>query len=176
MDVYSRYGPALVRKARRMLGNAADAEDVVQSVFTDLVQRGHEGGADLPYLYRAVTSRCLNLVRDQTNRRRLIDRQEPALRGLVRTRCDDQVIGQDLMLKLVERLDLPCAEVLVYRYFDDLTQDEIADLQDVSRKTVGIRLGRVREAVQAMVGDDDRASTASDGIRPSGAGDHEDVS
>lgn len=136
-----------------MLGNAADAEDVVQSLFADLVQRGHAGGTDLPYLYRAVTSRCLNLVRDQSNRRRLVDRHEPALRGLVRTRCDDEVIGHDLMLKLVDRLDPDCAEVLVYRYFDDLTQDEIAEVQDVSRKTVGIRLGRVRDAVQALVGE-----------------------
>jgi predicted DNA-binding protein (UPF0251 family) len=52
---------------------------------------------------------------------------------------------------VVDRLDQACAEVLVYRYFDDLTQDEIAALQEVSRKTVGTRLGRVRQAVQALL-------------------------
>ncbi len=149
MEAYARYGPTLLRKARRMLGSAADAEDVVQSVFVDLVRRGQRG-ADLPYLFRAVTTRCLNHVRDRGNRARLLERQEPALRGLVRTRCDDQVIGMDLLTKLCDRLDPACAEVLVYRYFDDLTQDEIADMQSVSRKTVGARLARVREAVQAL--------------------------
>lgn len=151
MDAYARYGPSLVRKARRLLGNEADAEDVVQSLFVELVQRERSGGADLPYLYRAITTRCLNHLRDHGNRRRLLQRQEPALRGLVRTRCDDHVIGTDLMLKVVDRLDDACAEVLVYRYFDDLTQDEIAALQKVSRKTVGARLGRVRDAVQALM-------------------------
>jgi RNA polymerase sigma-70 factor (ECF subfamily) len=152
METLARYAPALCRKARRMLGNAADAEDVVQTVFAELVQRGRVG-ADLPYLFRAVTSRCLNLVRDQGNRRRLIERQAPALRGAVRVRCDDEVIGTDLMLKLVDRLDAATAEVLVYRYFDDLTQDEIAELQDVSRKTVAARLERVRQAVHALIGE-----------------------
>jgi RNA polymerase sigma-70 factor (ECF subfamily) len=151
MEAYDRYGTALLRKARRMLGNQADAEDVVQALFVELVQRGRER-ADLPYLYRAVTTRCLNHVRDRGNRARLLERQEPALRGLARTRCDDEVIGVDLLTKLVDRLDAACAEVLVYRYFDDLTQEEIAELQAVSRKTVGVRLGRVRDAVQALVG------------------------
>jgi RNA polymerase sigma-70 factor (ECF subfamily) len=159
METLGRYAPALCRKARRMLGSAADAEDVVQTVFEELLQRGRIT-ADLPYLFRAVTSRCLNLVRDEGNRRRLLDRQAPALRSPVRTRCDDQIIGTDLMLKLVDRLDPASAEVLVYRYFDDLTQDEIAELQDVSRKTVGARLERVRQAVHALI--DERGVGAID--------------
>jgi len=151
MDAYVRYGPALLRKAGRMVGNSADAEDVVQSVFIELFQRGR-CDADLPYLFRAVTTRCLNLLRDAGNRRRLLERQEPALRGPARTRCDDEVIVIDLMVKLVDCLDRDSAEVLVYRYFDDLTQDEIADLQGVSRKTVGARLARVRQAVASLGG------------------------
>ena len=156
MDNLARYGPALRRKARRMLGSAADAEDVVQTLFAELVERG-QTSADLPYLFRAVTTRCLNVVRDQSNRRRLLDRQAPALRGPVRIRCDDEVIGTDLMMKLVEELDAPSAEVLVYRYFDDLTQDEIAELQGVTRKTVAARLERVRQAVHLLLGDNDAA-------------------
>ena len=152
MQSLARYGPALCRKACRLLGNAADAEDVVQGVFAALLQRGRVE-ADLPYLFRAVTSRCLNLLRDRGNRRRLLDRDEPALRGPVRTRCDDEVIGMDLMLKAIDRLDAACAEALVYRYFDDLTQDEIAELQDVTRKTVAARLGRVHDVVAALMAD-----------------------
>jgi RNA polymerase sigma factor (sigma-70 family) len=169
MDAYARYGPALVRKARRLLGNAADAEDVVQSVFMALVGRGageDDARVDLPYLFRAVTSRCLNHARDHGNRRRLLERQEPALRGITRTRCDDEVIGMDLFLKLVERLDAPTAEVLVYRYFDDLTQDEIAAIQLVSRKTVGARLGRVREIVRALIGEDEPSDRPSHPDQP----------
>jgi RNA polymerase sigma-70 factor (ECF subfamily) len=149
MDSYQRYGPALLRKAGRLLGNADDAQDVVQGLFVDLIKSGDRRG-DLPYLYRAVTNRCLNFLRDHGNRQRLLEKQDAALRGPVRTRCDDEVVGVDLVCRVIDRLDEKCGEVLIYRYFDDLTQDEIAELQDTSRKTVGHRLARIREVVAAL--------------------------
>ncbi len=54
MEIYRRYGPALVRKAQRLLGSDADARDVVQTLFVDLFAAGRSE-VDLPYLYRAVT-------------------------------------------------------------------------------------------------------------------------
>ncbi len=151
MDIYLRYGPALLRKARRLLANHADAQDVVQSLFVELLESGH-GGAELPYLYRAVTHRCLSALRDRKNRERLLAAQQPVLRGVVRTRCDEQVIGLDLLAKLVTQLSEREAEVLVYRYFDDLAQEEIATLVQTSRKTVGRDLERVRELVRRLGG------------------------
>ena len=44
MDIYRRYGPALLRKATRLLGNRDDALDVVQGLFTDLFERGAVDG------------------------------------------------------------------------------------------------------------------------------------
>lgn len=152
MEIYQRYGPALLRKAERVLQNRDDALDVVQGVFVDMLQKG-QTEADLPYLYTAVTSRCLNLLRNRNTRARLLEGEEPALRGPVRTRCDEHVIGLDLLAKLATRLDDSTLQVLVYRYFDDLTQDEIADLMDLSRKTIGKRLDRVREVVTELMRD-----------------------
>lgn len=152
MDIYQRYGPALLRKAERVLHNRDDAMDVVQAVFVDLLQKGRTD-ADLPYLYTVVTSRCLNLLRNRSTRARLLEREDPSLRGVARTPCDDRVIGLDLLTKLAAELDDPTLQVLVLRYFDDLTQDEIASLLDVSRKTVGKRLERVRDTVAQMTRD-----------------------
>jgi RNA polymerase sigma factor (sigma-70 family) len=117
----------------------------------EMIRRG-EKERDLPYLYRAVNNRCLNFLRDGGNRERLLQKQEAALRGPVRTRCDEVVLGVDLVCKLIDRLDAQCGEVLIYRYFDDLTQDEIAELSGTSRKTVGARLARIREVVKELVG------------------------
>jgi RNA polymerase sigma factor (sigma-70 family) len=153
MDVYRRHGPALLRKAHRLLANPADAQDIVQALFLDLLRTGRMD-VDLPYLYRAVTHRCISLLRNQTNRQRLLERQEPALRGPARTRCDDEVIGLDLIARVLDELDARAGEVLVFRYFDDLSQDEIAELVGCSRKTVGKLLERVREAVRRVRGAD----------------------
>jgi RNA polymerase sigma-70 factor (ECF subfamily) len=149
MDAYVRYGPALQRKAERMLQHRDDARDLVQSLFLDLLQSG-DVQPSLPFLYRAVTNRCLNLMRDQKNRARLLAQRDPALRGPTRTSCEEHAIGVDLLLKLARDLDADTCEMLVYRYVDDLSQDEIAELTGVSRKTVGKRLERARAAVQRL--------------------------
>jgi RNA polymerase sigma-70 factor (ECF subfamily) len=145
-DAYRKYGPAMRRKAERILQNREDAGDVVQGLFVDLVERGVER-VELAYLYRAVTNRCLNLIRDRRNRDRLLERQQAALRGPARVRCDDHVIGLDLLCRLSGALDEKHMEVLVCRYLDDMSQDEIAELCRTSRKTVGKRLQRIRERV-----------------------------
>jgi RNA polymerase sigma-70 factor (ECF subfamily) len=156
MEAYQRHGRALIRKAVRLLGNAEDARDVVHGLFVDLHQRG--ASPDLAYLYVAVTNRCLTLLRDESNRARLLERHDVSLVPPARTRCDDEVIGLDLLTKLVGQLDESETQVLTYRYLDDMTQEEIASLLGLSRKTVGKRLDRIREVVRRLSGSDARGA------------------
>ncbi len=149
MDTYRRYAPALLRKCQRMLQNKEDAEDIVQGLFMDMLKKKLTT-EDLPYLYRAVTNRCINFLRYRDNRRRLLEKQDVVLRGPVRIRCDDRAVGLDLLTKLMDRLDKKSVEIFIYRYFDDMTQEEIADLMKTSRKTVGKRLNRIREQVRRL--------------------------
>ena len=150
VEVYRRYGPALLRKAERILLNPDDAGDIVQGLFVDLIKRGNLDKVELPYLYRSVTNRCLNLIRDRKNRQRLLDKQEPALRGQARARCDEQVINLDLIANLVGALDRKSLEILVCLYVDDMTQAETADFLGTSRKTVGKRVKRIRDQVRTL--------------------------
>jgi len=149
MEAYGRYGPALLRKCERMLCSTPDAEDVVQGLFCDLLRKGLRE-PDLPYLYRAATNRCLNLLRDRKRRGALLQQQDEHLRGPARTLCEEQVIGTELLARLAEQLDEATAEVLVYRFLDDLTQEEIAELTATSRKTVGKRIERIRRTMEAL--------------------------
>ena len=153
----------MLRKAERILTNREDAGDVVQSLFVHLVERGVER-VELAYLYRAVTNRCLNLIRDRRNRDRLLERQETALRGATRVRCDDAVIGLDLLIKLSGRLDGRHMEVLVCRFVDDMPQEEIAEVLGTSRKTIGKRLERIRAEIAML-----RAGEAGRGGEGAGA-------
>lgn len=159
-DAYRAYGPALVRKAERILRSRDDATDVVHGLFVDLISR-RANPVDLPYLYRAVTNRCLNFVRDESNRARLLEREAAAVAPRARVRCDDHVIGTQLLARLADRLDEAHLEVLVCRFFDDLTQEEIAETLKLSRKTIGKRLARIRDEVLALVGGAAAAGGAS---------------
>ena len=143
---YRTWGPALVRKAERMLRSREDAVDVVHALFVDLIPRW-SSDVDLPYLYRAVTNRCLNVVRDRGTRARLLEREQVAVAPVARVRLDDQVLGVGLLAALADRLDAGHMEVLVARFVDDMTQEEIADHLKLSRKTIGKRLDRIRAEV-----------------------------
>lgn len=150
MQAYHRYGPALRRKCERMLGNREDAEDVVQTLFIDLLRKGRTD-VDLGYLYRAATTRSLNVIRDGKRRRELLRRNLD--RGVVDPGHEGRVLSVDALARLVGELDEQGAELLVYRYCDDMTQEEIAELTGVSRKTVGKRLKRLQARVEATVGE-----------------------
>ena len=129
--------------------NREDAVDVVHALFVDLIPRWNSE-MDLPYLYRAVTNRCLNVVRDRGTRARLLEREHTAAAPIARVRLDDQIVGVGLIAALAERLDESHMEVLVARFVDDMTQEEIADHLGLSRKTIGKRLDRIRDEVIAL--------------------------
>jgi RNA polymerase sigma factor (sigma-70 family) len=149
MEPYRRYGPALLRKAERMLQDRDEAKDVVQGLFLDLLQRPGTS-ADLPYLYRAVTHRCLNHLRDRRNQGRLLSDAGETLRGPARTLLDDRVVDRQLLASLADRIDAQAWEILVYHFVDDLTQDEIAGMIGTSRKTVVRRLAAIREEARRL--------------------------
>lgn len=139
-----------------MLRSREDAVDVVHALFVDLIPTWSRD-VDLPYLYRAVTNRCLNVVRDRANRARLLEREQQAAAPLGRVRLEDHVVGVRLIAALADRLDEGHLQVLVARFVDDMTQDEIAAQLGLSRKTIGKRLDRIRDEVLALRGGEARA-------------------
>jgi RNA polymerase sigma factor (sigma-70 family) len=149
VESYRRYGPALLRKARRLLRNEEDARDAVQSLFVELLTRG-EPTDDLPYLYRALTHRCLNLLRDEKNRARLLARESTALSSPSRIAPDVRALGLQMLCKFSDCVEEPVVETLVYRYFDEMGLEEIADVMHVSRKTVQNRLARASEVLVTL--------------------------
>ena len=124
-----------------------DAIDLVHGLFADLLPRWSTD-MDLPYLYRAITNRCLNAIRDRNTRARLLAREHPAPVG--RVPLEDEVVGLRLIASLAERLDESHLEVLVCRFVDDMTQEEIAEHLKLSRKTIGKRLDRIRDEVISL--------------------------
>ncbi len=148
MELYRRYGPAVLRKCERMLGNRPDAEDVVQTLFIDLL-RAERGDVDLPYLYRAATNRCLNLMRDRRRRQELLDQHGAVLLPVGPT-LEGRVLTVEVLARLTERLDEGCSEVFVYHFLDRMNQTEIAELMGITRRTVYNRLQRVQAEVEAL--------------------------
>lgn len=131
-----------------MLGNQQDAEDVVQTLFIDLLAQGRTE-LTLPYLYQAATRRCLNRLRDTKRRRELLQQHGTVVLG--HGDLAERVVTLDLLTQLIDRLEDPLADVFVYLFLDHMTQAEVAQVTGTSRKTVGHRLVRIRAILDELM-------------------------
>jgi len=140
-DVYRRYAPSALRRARRILGSEVDADEVVHDVFLQLLEHPEQYRAQSAfsmYLYSAVTHACFNQLRNRRKRRQLIERflVPHATTGAAGASGE---IGVQLRSALTAMPE-PLAEVAVYYYMDGLTHEEIAELVGCSRRQVGNHL------------------------------------
>ena len=118
--------------AYRMTGNAADAEDVLQTVFLRLVRR--DAGVDLSpspgaYLHRAAVNAALDLLRSRGRSRSipLDDLPEPAHEGPEdpARRQEGREVRRELR-RAVSQLSEKNAEVFSLRYFEGIDNKDIA--------------------------------------------------
>jgi RNA polymerase sigma-70 factor (ECF subfamily) len=67
---YERYGPMVIRRCKRLLGNDARAEDAMHDVFVEVLRRQAELDDQAPssLLYRIATNVCLNRLRSERRR------------------------------------------------------------------------------------------------------------
>ncbi|MEZ4430084.1 MAG: sigma-70 family RNA polymerase sigma factor [Nannocystaceae bacterium] len=146
---YLSHGPAVLRRARSILGDDAEAREVVQELFTSLLDRPEQfsGRSSLmTFLYRATTNLCLNRLRNARTRRRLLERQGPPPASAP-ARAEARAQAAELLRRLPEDQ----AKAVVYYYIDEMSQAEVADMLGCSRRHVGDLLTRAR--AQAAAGE-----------------------
>ncbi|GAB3462942.1 SigE family RNA polymerase sigma factor [Kineococcus endophyticus] len=128
-------GPALVRLARGLLRDPHAAEDVVQDVLAKaLLSWGRVSAADDPvaYVNRMVVNASTSFWRRAARRERPTgDLPEGATADR-----SGQVADRDELLTALRRLPTKQRTVLVLRHFEDCSDEQIADLLDVTTGTV----------------------------------------
>ena len=149
--LYRAHAPSAYRRARRVLGSDADAHEVVHDVFLSLLERPEQfaGKSTLTtFLYSAVTHACLNRLRNQGTRARLLREHEVELRSGAPPvpQPDDAVLLRSALAAMPE----PLAQVAVYYYLDELSHADIARVLDCSRRHVGDLLQRLSLWAQAQ--------------------------
>ena len=137
-QLYRMHAANAFRRALRVLGNDADAHEVVHDVFLSLFERPEQFANKSQvstFLYSAVTHACLNHLRSRSTRRRLLAQHAATVPqpGAVRAPADQAA----QVRALLERVPPPLGEVAVYYYVDELTHAEIARVLDCSRRHVG---------------------------------------
>lgn len=134
-ELYRRHGAAVLRRARTLLGGEADAREVVQDLFVSFLERPiqFEGRSTMStFLHSATTHACLNRLRDERNRARLLQERGDALAPAAREQSDALIALRQALRLMPEKL----AEVAIYHYVDELSQRELAELMGCSRRQV----------------------------------------
>jgi RNA polymerase sigma-70 factor, ECF subfamily len=152
---HSRYRSQLESVAYRIVGNRADAEDVVQRIFLALRRARFQGDSSLwTYLYRSAVNGAVNVLRARRRReaaeRQLLD--SARLENDARTGGPDAEILEGEILAAVAKA-LLCVKkqhrrVLVLRIIHGLGNTEIAEMEAVPVATVGTWLRRGRRELQ----------------------------
>lgn len=136
-DLFAAQWPRLYRMARAVADDAASAEDAVQAAFARAYASwGRVRRADSPeaYLRRMVLNEVLGLRRKAWSRR---ERPHPTVdTGLVTEAHDGAVAERDRMWAAVRALPPRQRAVIVLRYYEDLSEEQIALALGCSRGTV----------------------------------------
>ena len=149
--LYIRYGASVLRRARQILRSTEAAEEILQEVFTRLVAQPEllrDMSAPSTFLYVATTNACLNRLRDQRNRERLIDRQMPPSQD---ARVPGSSADRAIVLDLLDKLPAEQASAFIYCYLDGMSHAEIADVLGCSRRHVGNLIDRVQTRARQLV-------------------------
>jgi RNA polymerase sigma-70 factor (ECF subfamily) len=144
--IFRTYGRVVFRRARAILGEADAANDIVQEVFLRVVSARDEFAAVLSpvdWLYRVTTNLCLKRIRDRASRERILRTSSPAPASPAPERAADVTLTVRAMLRSVPE---SLQEIAIYYFVDQMSQDEIAELIGIPRRTVSYRLAQFRTA------------------------------
>jgi RNA polymerase sigma-70 factor (sigma-E family) len=150
--MYHAHYAMLVRTAALLVGDFATAEDVVQDCFIAMHRawwRLRDTRKALPYLRRAVINRSRSVLRH----RAVADRHLPPLAPLLPSAEDSALAG-------MERSSVPAAlralpirqrEVVVLRYYADLSEAQIAAAMGISRGAVKSHAARAKDTLRSLL-------------------------
>jgi RNA polymerase sigma-70 factor (ECF subfamily) len=158
MDMVTRkYRDRLFYHAVGITKDYEEAYDVVQEVFIRAMRETRLFQPEFrikAWLFRVTSNLCFNLVRDRKRRGAILetfpqpDRAKP-----------DQVERvfkgerREEVLEAIDQMTRDHKEILLLRYYDDLSYAEIAAVLDVKLGTVMSRLSRARGRLMATLGE-----------------------
>lgn len=152
----------VVAYIRRIVGNDHDAEDVAQDVFLEAYRanrtkqiRNWRG-----FLLRLASRRAIDLLR-----KRRSGMSVPSSKAETEpVSTSPEPYQTAIATELAERLrDILCVlpegqgQVFSMHYFEDMSNEEIAESLEVSSNAVGLALHKARRRLQSLIDDKDKS-------------------
>ena len=152
--IFESHVDAALRVAVGIVGDPAEAEDVVQEMFLRLYQALPQLDATTSlrsYIYRATVRTALNALRRKSGCQiRLENGHEPLAPDPLE--LFEEREKQEIILRLMGRIPEQQRAAFVLREIEGLEMDEVADALGCSRTTARVHLHLARKSLRQMIG------------------------
>jgi RNA polymerase sigma-70 factor (ECF subfamily) len=160
-SMFNQHHDRVFRAAYRVTGSAADAEDVLQTVFLRLARAAEPIAVpDNPdsYFARAAVNASLDLLRARKRSKAVaIDDLENVGAALELVSRNPEASHEDrelrsLIREAVAKLGPTAGQMFALRYFEGFDNGEIARMMKTSALVVGVTLHRARTKLRKEIG------------------------
>lgn len=161
--IYDRYRTILFGLLFRILGNRAEAEDILQEVFVQVWQRARDfdenRGKAFTWLVTLARSRAIDRLRSLGSRSRTIEAATKESADAVADAVEDAINNErgEVVREALKELPEEQRAALLMAYFDGFSQSEIAERTNTPLGTVKTRMRtgmtKLREVLAPRVGD-----------------------
>lgn len=158
--LYDRYEARLMRYIKRLTHSSdAEAEDILQESFIQIWKNLHGFDQNLKlssWIYRIVHNQAVSAFRKKKSFGK--DENQPWDNRLDASIPDDapladgeEALGLDLnMHGVLEQMPLPYKEVLVLKFLENMSYEEISDVLKLPEGTVATRINRAKKAFRKL--------------------------
>ena len=143
-DWYGRYGPMVLRRCRRLLGDEGRAVDAMHDTFVLLLRSQDRLDASAPssLMFRMATNVCLNKIRATKRRPETPDQR--LLESLAALDDEEARTGASRFLERLFARERPStATIAVLHLLDGMTHEEVA-------REVGMSVSGVRKRLRGL--------------------------
>jgi RNA polymerase sigma factor (sigma-70 family) len=149
-DLFRQYERLVFKTAYLITGNKEAADDALQEVFISVWKSRHtykpDRGKLTTWLRRITVNHCMSRRQKQQPATLPLEERKPDMPEIKhQPRPEDVLINKmeyDRLLKATDALDTEHRSVLVLRYFDDLSYQEMAEVLEIPLGTVKSRLSQ----------------------------------
>lgn len=157
-EVYRSHSPRLFALIHRMVGNAADAEDLLQEVFLAAHRKleGFRGESALgTWLYRLATNQCLDYLRSRAAKTgQLTDAidDEPTLSDAGSRAIAERTVAKMDLERAVAQLPDGCRAAFLLHDVEGLEHREVAEALGIAEGTSKSQVHKARLKLRALLG------------------------
>lgn len=152
--LYKLHGPFVIRRCKTILKNNSDADDATQEVFIRIIKNIEtfkNESNPTTWIYRIATNVCIDIIRKkssqpiQTLAFEIVDTIEHPS-----PRADIIALSRQEIDWIFSHLDPQSLQILVHTFLDEMSQEEIAQVIGISRKTVWTKLDKLKSKLERL--------------------------